>query len=297
VGDRAGEPDDDPDHTPVNVRRFPFHVFVVCAMATVARAEFVLQWDAPPSCPRPPGVEQVVGEVPGHAEVQLRQVRPDSWTVTILFFEPASGLRRVTVKSCEEAVSTAKLLLRLGSRGAVAPEPEPVEAPPVTPPDPVLPWIFSVHAGAAVDAVSLPKVEPRVAVTAWARHSLLGLALDARFGFPQALLPSVTVRRLVEVQAAGCLNFAVGRLSGGPCLALAAGSWSAQLADRTRETWVLSSELELRGAIELIAGLELGVLAAGRVNLRRPQPYTGDGVVFTTPTLTADLQLTLGWRW
>ena len=274
-------------------------VFITAALCgPVARAAFSLEWDAPPSCPRP---AQLAAEGDGRAEVLIRE-KSAAWIVTVLFFEPTAGLRRVEAASCEEASRTAVLLLQLGARNAPPPPPLPpppsVEAlAPLPAAAPAPAWHFSAGAGGALDFGSLAGAEPRVVLTASTSRGFIRAALDARFGAPAALPANVSVQRLVEVQLAGCAHAELGRFSGGPCVALAGGSWRASTSTASGETFVLSSSAQLRGALTLLAGLELGAVAGLRVNLRRPAPFTEAGTVFTTPLLASELQLTLGWRW
>jgi hypothetical protein len=266
---------------------------------TSALAALALEWDAPSTCPRPASLEvhaaKGLPEEASRAEVIIRE-KGAAWLVTVLFFEPAPGLRRVEAASCEEAQRTAGLLLELGVQNAPPPLPAPptVAAPPATEPAPG--WRVSFGAGGALDLGSLAQGEPRVVATLSAAKGLFRTALDARFGFPSALSADVQVQRLLEVQVAGCAQAELGAFAGGPCLAFAGGTWRAVSGTSTAEAFVLSTSAQLRGALLLVAGLELGAVAGLRFNLRRPAPFTEAGLVFTTPLLASELQLTLGWR-
>lgn len=277
---------------------------LLCVLGSgVAHAKLSLEWDGPVSCPRPLLFD---AEGDGRAEVLVRE-KDTTWTVTVLFFEPTAGLRRVEAGSCDEAVHAALLLLQLGSQ-STAPALAPPPPPPTTQTEPArvvvpaafssaAPWRFSLAGGLALDFGSLSAAEPRPVVTTSASRGLLRAALDVRLGFPSQLSPGVKVQRLVEAQLAGCLEARLGTLSGGPCLALAAGSWQVDTSARSGSTWVLSTSAQLRAAVALVAGFELGAVAGLRFQLRRPAPFSEAGTLFTTPLVASELQLTAGWRW
>lgn len=253
---------------------------------------FQVEWDTPEQCPAPALAHS--GE--GRAEVIVRE-KAGVWLATVLFFEPTAGLRRVEAASCEEALKAAQLVLELGAQPTSAqppsPQPETAAPPPAEPPT----RHVSLGAGAALDVGSLPLAEPRAVVSVSALLGAVRVAVDARFGVPAPLSSRVQAHRLVELQLAGCAHARLGAFNGGPCLALAGGSWRAASETTSAETFVLSTSAQLRGAWAVVAGFELGALAGLRVNLRRPTLPAGEGAVFTTPLLASELQLTAGWRW
>lgn len=270
-------------------------------------APFELEWEAPPSCSTRPATVELVGIAPGRAEVQLRE-RESQWVVTVMFFEPTEGLRRVVVASCEEAIRTAGLLVKLGSRGELAkkavpmaPSPAQTPAPPSAevsaPTEAVMPWRLSVGAGAALDVGTLPSPEPRLAMTALLSRGLFGLAADVRVGFAQRV-PNARVLHLLELQAALCVLPSLGSVRVGPCLSSSVGSWRlSTFPGAAKGLAVASSGLQVRLFAPLSERLDAGVLAGVRFNLVRPSLRDVAGPVFTTPLEAADLQLTLGWRW
>lgn len=281
---------------------------VFTSMVALSMGAFELEWRAEETCAPRPDVEALVGARQGRAEVQIRRVQ-ETWEVTVLFFEPFEALRRVRTSSCEEAARVAGLLVKLGSRGAFPsveavalppPPPPPVEEPqpivkPAAPSPPAA--RVSLHAGAAVDIGTLPLVDSRLALSAQLSLGLLRLALDGRFGFPQAAR-GVSFSRLFEGQVAACLDFTWRSLSAGPCVSVAAGSWTVSRADGPRgEALLVSTGPQGRLAVRIVGGLEVGAVAGLRVNFRRPEPFTESGVLFTTPLLAGDFQLTAGWRW
>lgn len=275
-------------------------VAIAVLWAGTASAELKLEWDAPQSCTaRPAGLEAEGGA--GSAEVQIREVGPEAWTVTVLFFEPVAGFRRVTVRSCEEAVETASFLVRLGSRGTgSATSPPPSVAAPAKPVEEAArsPWGFSLSGGGALDLGVFPGAEPRLAASFSATRGLFRVALDGRFGLLQRVTNSARAQRAAEVQGAGCLNFGWGRASGGPCVAVAGGSWRIITDGGTSASAaLLSVGPQARGALVLFDGLELEAVLGLRFNLRRPVPFTGEGVLFTTGLISGEFQLGLGWRW
>lgn len=264
-------------------------VLLLSSAATLASVD--VQWETTERCPVP-GDIRFDGH--GRAEVQLLE-REAGWQVTVLFFEP-NGLRRVQTASCDEAIRTAKLLLQLGAREATPviaelPTSTPAAVVPVEPPP--VPWHFSLTGGAAIDVGTLPFVEPRFAISGAASHGLLRLVADVRIGLPGRLSASVPVHRAVELQGAGCFNFATERVAFSPCLAASLGSWAAS----TRTLAVATLGPQLRVAANIFSNIEVGAMTGMRFNLVRPEPFDENGVLFSTPLITADLQLTLGWRW
>lgn len=266
------------------------HISLLLVAAPVLGAVDV-QWTAPETCPAP-HVRSLEGG--GQAEVQLVE-RDGGWQVTVLFFEP-NGLRRVQAKSCEEAIRAATLLLQLGARDAapvVAPVAVPAPAPAAPTEPPILPWHFSLTGGVAFDVGALPFVEPRFAISGTASHGLLRLVGDVRIGLPGKLAPTVNVHRAFEFQGAGCFNFATERVAFSPCVAASVGSWAA--ANETLAVSTLGPQLRI--AANLFSNIEVGAMTGMRFNLVRPEPFDATGILFTTPLISADLQLTLGWRW
>ncbi len=283
-------------------------VALMLLAATTGATDFNLVWLAPENCATRPETSALVGDAAGHAEVQLREEN-GAWLVTVIFFKPEEGVRRVSAPGCEEAVRAASLLVKLGSEGAlpaskptVEPPPPPILAAteqPVEPPKTVaVPWNFSLAGGAALDVGSLPRVEPRFVLSANLSLQLLRLALDVRFGLPTPLTTQLSVHRAVEAQAAGCVNFSWRALSGGPCVAASIGSWSASASWGSSATVVATSlGAQLRGFVLIVAGLELGAVAGARFTLGRPQVFVGGVPVFATQRFVGDFQLTMGWRW
>lgn len=268
-------------------------LFLVLLVPLGALAAFPVEWDTPTSCAPPAFLP--AGE--GRAEVIVRE-RAGTWSVTVLFFEPTAGLRRVNATSCEEALHAAQLLIELGAQNDSPPPlpPQPVAQASPAPEVPEQPRV-SLGLGAVADFGSFPLAEPRAVVSAALAFGAFKLALDGRFGFPLSLSPRAQVHRAFELQLAGCAQARADRWAGGPCVAFSAGSWRAQSSSGAAETFVVASAAQLRGSVRLVAGLELGALAGLRFNLRRPAPFDADGEVFTTPLLASELQLTLGWRW
>ena len=265
----------------------------------LARAGFELQWQTPSSCTSHPDTAALVGEASGKAEVELRE-RGGGWLVTVLFFEPAVGVRRVSAASCEEAVRAAGLLVRMGSRGAFETPPAPAPPTPSPAPAPERPreWSLTLSGGAAVDVGTGTRVEPRIALGFTASRGALLIGADVRIGVGATSIEGLRVTRAVELQPMVGLMGEWGRLSGGAGLAVSLGSWSVvSPAGPTALAALVSAGPQARGAVALISGLTLGAIAGLRFNLTRPAPFTDAGVLFTTPELSGDLQLTLGWRW
>ncbi|MGV3620373.1 MAG: hypothetical protein ACO1OB_06135 [Archangium sp.] len=264
---------------------------VTMILSSAAFARLDVQWRTNSECPAP--TVPIEGE--GRAEAHVDEL-DGQWVVTVKFFEP-NGARRVQASSCDEALRAATLLLQLGAREARAadrPAPSsPAAAPADTMIDEPVPWRVSLTGGAAFDIGSLPFVEPRFAISGALSHGFLRLVIDLRAGLASRLAPGVRVQRTFETQAAGCINFELGRVALAPCAAVSAGSWAA--ANTTIA--VASASSQMRLAANLFAGIELGALAGVRFNLVRLQPFAADEVIFTTPLISADLQLTLGWRW
>lgn len=266
---------------------------------SVALAAFELNWQLPADCAAHPATAELVGEAEGKAEVQLR-AEGEGWLVTVLFFEPAPGVRRVSAPSCEQAVRAASLLVKLGSRGATTPPPPRVEtAPPPPEPKTEVPrWSLSVAAGTAFDIATAPTVEPRVVLSGVATRGPLLLALDARFGVSSRPIETLRVTRAFELQASAGLMAKAGAFTGGPAVTLAGGTWNAKTINGVQATTVLlAAGPAVRGSVVFGPGIELGALAGLRFNLTRPAPVVDGTVVFTTPVMSGDLQLTLGWRW
>lgn len=259
----------------------------------ILAASGTVDWHAPDACQQP-NIEALIRRHTGRAEVQIVE-RDEGWQVTVLFFEP-NGLRRVQTKNCEEANRVATLLLQLGARD-VEPEPQTPQAraePSPPPVEPIVePWHFSLTGGAAFDIGTLPFVEPRLAISSAASHGVLRLVADLRIGLRGRLTATVPVHRAFEIQGAGCFNFAGDRVAFSPCLAASIGTWAAK--DETRA--VATAGPQLRIAANLFSNIELGAMTGMRFNLMRPEPFDQTGVLFTTPLISADLQLTLGWRW
>lgn len=266
--------------------------FALLALLFPASAlAFQVEWDTPERCPAP----ALAPSGDGRAEVIVRE-KAGAWSATVLFFEPTVGLRRVNAASCEEALKAAQLIIGLGAHdGSPPPLPKPVV--PESAPAPEEPWFLSLGAGAALDVGSLPQAEPRAVVSVSALVGVLRVGLDARLGFPAMLSASTQVQRLLELQLAGCAHARVGAFTGGPCLALAGGSWKVTAATAAAETFALSTSAQLRASVVVVAGLEVAALAGLRLNVRRPAPFDAAGEVFTTPLLASEFQLTTGWRW
>ncbi len=275
------------------------------AIALVSAAPFELEWEAPASCSNRPDTVELVGAATGRAEVQLRE-REAQWVVTVMFFEPTEGLRRVVVASCEEAIRTAGLIVKLGSRGEFATKRvEPTAAPPSEPrpamiahhDEPTEPWKLTVGAGAALDVGTLPLPEPRLALTGLLSRASLGVAADVRFGAAQPVADA-RVLHLVELQAAVCVLPSVGQVRIGSCVSSSVGSWRlSTFSGAAKGLLVASSGLQARVLIPLSEHVEAGVLAGVRLNLIRPMLRDDTGSLFETPLAVGDLQLTLGWRW
>jgi hypothetical protein len=262
-----------------------------------ARAE--LSWTAPPECSHRPAA-LATESAAAAGEVQIRSVGPSEWTVTVLLFEPVAGLRRVTVHSCEEAAETAALLVRLATLAPVALGPEPAGEVAGSGEGGAQPrlWRFSLGVGGALDVGLFPVVEPRIAAAFSAKRGSVRLALDARAGLLDRVSPAARAQRPVEIQGVACFELERGRWSGAACAAVAGGAWRL-LTDGGRQafTALVSVGPQLRGAVRLFGGLELAGVIGLRANLRRPEPFTADGVLFTTGLVSGDLQLTLGWTW
>lgn len=279
-------------------------ILLLTAVVVSAAPAFELDWEAPASCPNRPDTVSLVARATGRAEVQLKE-RESQWVVTVIFFAPIEGIRRVTVPTCEDAVRTAGLLVQLGSRGglqakpsAPAVEPEPL-APAAAPSGATTPtrWRFSAGLGGALDLGTLPSPEPRIAAGFLASRELLGFAADLRVGFAQPLGP-VRVLHLFELQGAACLLPSFGPARIGPCAAASVGSWRlSSLPGLARGLVVASSGLQVRAGLALTESLEAVLVAGVRANLVRPLLVDDAQLLFSTPTLAADLQLTLGWRW
>lgn len=277
--------------------------FMIATVLSAAPA-FELEWDAPTSCANRPETASLVGEASGRAEVQLKE-REAEWVVTVIFFSPVEGIRRVTVPTCEDAVRTAGLLVQLGSRGGFQQKTPPliVEPKAVTPTpataavQPAQLWRFSAGLGAALDVGTLPSPEPRIAASFVASRDLLGLAADLRVGFAQPVA-SARVLHLVEVQAAACLLPSFGPARIGPCASASVGSWRlSTYPGLARGLVIASSGLQVRAGLALTDRLEAVLVAGVRANLVRPALVDDAQTLFTTPLLAGDLQLTVGWRW
>lgn len=279
---------------------------MITALATIvfsAAPAFELEWEAPASCPNRPDTSSLVGDATGRAEVQLKE-RESQWVVTIMFFAPMEGIRRVTVPTCEDAVRTAGLLVQLGSRGGFQQKPpSPVvvaESKPVVteqPPPPEKRWQFSAGLGGALDLGTLPAAEPRLAASFLASRELIGFAADVRVGFAQPV-SDVRVLHLVELQGAGCLLSSLGPARLGPCATASVGSWRlSTLPGRAKGLARATTGLQVRAGLALTERLEAVLVAGVRANLVRPSLVDDATVVFTTPAIAADFQLTLGWRW
>lgn len=279
-------------------------ITTLTALFLSAAPAFELDWEAPASCSNRPETVSLVGEASGRAEVQLKE-RASEWVVTVIFFAPMEGIRRVTVPTCEDAVRTAGLLVQLGSRGGFQQKPAPavVEPKPVTPdvPTPVVVapkvWRFSAGLGAALDVGTLPAPEPRVAASFVASRDLLGLAADVRVGFAQPV-GGVRVLHLAELQGAACLLPSFGPARIGPCASVSVGSWRlSSYPGLAKGLVVASSGLQVRAGLALTDRLEAVLVAGVRANLVKPSLLDEGQPLFTTPTLAGDLQLTVGWRW
>lgn len=286
-------------------------ITTLTALILSAAPAFELDWEAPASCSDRPDTVSLVGEATGHAEVQLKE-RDSQWLVTVIFFAPMEGIRRVTVPTCDDAVRTAGLLVQLGSRGGFQPKPVPaviIEPKPQTPDAAApavaapTPWRFSVGLGGALDLGTLPAPEPRIAASFLASREVLGLAADLRFGFAQPV-GAVRVLHLAELQGAACLLPMFGPVRIGPCASLSVGSWRlSTYPGLAKGLVVASSGLQVRAGLALTERLEAVLVAGVRANLVRPslveaaRTALSPQTLFTTPTLAADLQLTVGWRW
>lgn len=279
---------------------------MITALATIvlsAAPAFELEWEAPASCPNRPDTISLVGDATGRAEVQLKE-REGQWVVTIMFFAPMDGIRRVTVPTCEDAVRTAGLLVQLGSRGGFQQKPpSPVVVaetkPAVTepPPPPAKRWQFSTGLGGALDLGTLPLAEPRFAASFLASRELFGFAADVRVGFAQRV-SDVRVLHLVELQGAGCLVSSLGPARVGPCATASVGSWRlSTLPGKAKGMALATTGLQVRAGLALTDRLEAVLVAGVRTSLVRPSLVDDATVVFTTPALAADFQLTVGWRW
>lgn len=278
-------------------------ITTLTALLLSAAPAFELDWEAPASCPNRPDTVSLVGEASGRAEVQLKE-RESQWVVTVIFFAPMEGIRRVTVPTCEDAVRTAGLLVQLGSRGGFQAKPAPaaVEPKPVTPdaPAPVAApktWRFSAGLGAALDLGTLPSPEPRIAASFLASRDLLGFAADVRVGFAQPV-GAVRVLHLAELQGAACLLPSFGPARVGPCASVSVGSWRlSTYPGLAKGLVVATSGLQVRAGLALTEQLEAVLVAGVRANLVRPSLVDDAQPLFTTPTFAGDLQLTVGWRW
>lgn len=273
--------------------------------ALLVTGAFELEWDAPASCSDRPDTATLVGASSGRAEVFIRE-RESKWVVTVMFFEPTEGFRRVTSPSCEEAVRAAGLLVQLGSRGA-SPTQQPV---PVTDPEPVSPavvveplrppvdeaWGFWAGVGAALDVGTQPRPEPRFAASFLARRGLLGLAADLRMGVAQPV-GSARVLRLLEGQGAVCLMPSLGPLRVGGCGSASVGSFRlSTLPGQAKGLGLATVGIQGRVGLPVSEHVELALLAGVRLNLIRPLLLDGERS-FLTGLGAVDVQLSLGWRW
>lgn len=277
-------------------------ITTLTALLLSAAPAFELEWDVPASCPDRPDTASLVGDASGRAEVQLKE-RASEWIVTVIFFAPMEGIRRVTVPTCEDAIRTAGLLVQLGSRGGFQQKPAPVVVEPKPPDAPVVPvagpkpWRFSAGLGAALDVGTLPSPEPRVAASFLASHDLLGVAADLRVGLAQPV-GDVRALHLVELQGAACLLPSFGPARVGPCASASVGSWRlSSYPGLAKGLVVASTGLQVRAGLALSERLEAVLVAGVRANLVRPALVQNGEVMFTTPLLAGDLQLTVGWRW
>ena len=239
--------------------------------------------------------------------------------MTLNFEGPVRGTRRLVASSCEEVAQAAKLLLRLGSRGALPADPaltpppltetetqtalEAVPASSATPE--ITPWGLAGLIGAALDVGTLPAPSGRLALAVEGHRRAVALILEARIGFPSRFEVnggSLTVERPLEGQLVGCWAPTLRAFAVGPCAAVSLGWWnlrgSGVSSPKSATVAFAAASAQARASLQAVGGLIISVMAGLRFNLVRLAPfYTDSGTLFTAPLMAGDFQVAAGWRW
>lgn len=282
---------------------------LVAGQAVAQPAAPALIWEAPASCPTAADVEaRIAARLEGPARpVRVRVLEvPDGVRVEL---STAGADRTFVAPTCEEAATAVAVIVALAAHMA---EPEPPAAPPLPPtPAPPAPeilveparaappgalrrWRWSASLAAALDAASLPRATPGLALGVHLGRGLFGLGLTTSAFLPQTEhgtgTPAVqTTVALVDVLVAGCVLAPLGRgLEAGGCLGGGFGVLHGRSASVTtpdanlgvRPEGLLLGRVEVPLFTHLRLHLEAGALADP---IRSPFRVAGIGDVYRPP--------------
>lgn len=260
----------------------PFGVLALLAVGALD-----VGWLAPESCPVPDLAAITTGGS-GAAVVRLGTTPAGKWLVDLTFNKPFTATRRLEVSSCDDARRAASALLVLGLKGAerfvsgeVTTDPPPPTPPPLVDDRPVeSPVHGAVRLGALAHGFTLPAVGPRFTLGGALRLGVLELELTIRAGVPMIFAGGPTDTARVTIwpafggDLAACFAPSLGAFRPGVCATFVGELWSLAGSGVTNPdsgtALFMSAGARLRAAFVFGPGLEVGLQASFRGNVRRP---------------------------
>lgn len=259
-------------------------------LALVAVGALDVGWLAPERCPVP-DLAAITADGSGAAVVRLSETLAGKWLVDLTFNKPFTATRRLEVSSCDDARRAASALLLLGLKGAerfvsgevdtAAPVPAPPPPPPLVDDQPVeAPIHGAVRLGALAHAFTLPAVGPRFTLGGALGLGALELELTVRAGVPVSFAAGPTDTARVSIwpafggDLAACFAPSIGAFRPAVCGTVVGELWSLAGSGVTNPdsgtALFLATGARLRAAFVFGPGLEAGLHASLRANVRRP---------------------------